>query len=278
MVSVPWEAMLLPLQLGQREVLAHIQDDLLLSASLWSNVALAGLSVLLFSYMARDVRSRRARLVFAATVFIPLVSLSSYLGLVSGLTAGFLQMPTGHALAGDQVLVQWGRYLTWTLSTPLILLALGLLADADPVDLAAVIAADIAMCVTGLAAALTVSSYAFRWAFYGVSSAFFLVVLYALLTRWPDSAAAAGTDEIFDTLRTLTVVLWIGYPVVWALGVEGLAVVDSTALTSWGYSLLDIGAKYVFAYLLLDWVAGNEGVLVGGPLDAARGDVSATRD
>ncbi|WP_202593846.1 bacteriorhodopsin [Halolamina rubra] len=270
--------MLLPLQLGQREVLAHIQDDLLLSASLWSNVALAGLSVLLFSYMARDVRSRRARLVFAATVFIPLVSLSSYLGLVSGLTAGFLQMPTGHALAGDQVLVQWGRYLTWTLSTPLILLALGLLADADPVDLAAVIAADIAMCVTGLAAALTVSSYAFRWAFYGVSSAFFLVVLYALLTRWPDSAAAAGTDEIFDTLRTLTVVLWIGYPVVWALGVEGLAVVDSTALTSWGYSLLDIGAKYVFAYLLLDWVAGNEGVLVGGPLDAARGDVSATRD
>ncbi|WP_197052337.1 bacteriorhodopsin [Halobellus rufus] len=270
--------MLLPLQLGQRAVLARIRDDLLLSASLWTNVALAGLSVLLFLYMARDVRSQRARLIFAATIFIPLVSLSSYLGLVSGLTAGLLQMPAGHTLAGEQVLVQWGRYLTWTLSTPLILLALGLLADADPVDLAAVIAADVAMCVTGLAAALTVSSYAFRWAFYGVSSAFFLVVLYALLARWPGSAVAAGTDEIFDTLRTLTVVLWIGYPVVWALGVEGLALVDSTALTSWGYSVLDIGSKYVFAYLLLGWVASNEETVVGGALGAARGDVSATQD
>lgn len=278
MVSSLSEATLLPLQLGQGEVLARIRDDLLLSASLWSNVALAGLSVLLFLYMARNVRSRRARLIFAATIFIPLVSLSSYLGLVSGLTAGFLRMPAGHTLAGEQVLVQWGRYLTWTLSTPLILLALGLLADADPVDLAAVIAADIAMCVTGLAAALTVSSNAFRWAFYGVSSAFFLVVLYALLIRWSDSAVAAGTDEIFDTLRTLTVVLWIGYPIVWALGVEGLALVDSTALTSWGYSLLDIGSKYVFAYLLLSWVASNEETVVGGPLSAARGDVSATQD
>ena len=278
MISSLWKATLLPLQLGQRGVLARIRDDLLLSASLWINVALAGISVLLFLYMARNVRSRRARLIFAATIFIPLVSLSSYLGLLSGLTAGFLQMPAGHTLAGEQVLVQWGRYLTWTLSTPLILLALGLLADADPVDLAAVIAADIAMCVTGLAAAMTISSYAFRWAFYGVSSAFFLVVLYALLARWPDSAVAAGTDEIFDTLRTVTVVLWIGYPVVWALGVEGLALVDSTALTSWGYSLLDIGSKYVFAYLLLSWVASNEETVVGGPLGAARGDVSATQD
>ncbi|AGN00369.1 halorhodopsin [Salinarchaeum sp. Harcht-Bsk1] len=278
MISSLSKATLLPLQLGQREVLDHIRDNLLLSASLWINVALAGLSVLLFLYMARDVQSRRTRLIFAATIFIPLVSLSSYLGLISGLTAGFLQMPAGHTLAGEQVLVQWGRYLTWTLSTPLILLALGLLADADTVDLAAVIAADIAMCVTGLAAALTVSSYGFRWAFFGVSAAFFLVVLYALLARWPDSAEGAGTDEIFDTLRTVTVVLWIGYPVVWALGVEGLALVDSTALTSWGYSLLDIGAKYGFAYLLLSWVASNEETVAGGPLSGARGDVSATQD
>ena len=44
----------------------------------------------------------------------------------------------------------------------------------------------------------------------------------------------------------------------WAVGVEGLALVESTALTSWGYSLLDIGAKYAFAYFLLSWVASNE--------------------
>ena len=246
------------LQTAQGEVLDLIRGDTLLSASLWANIALAGLSTLLFVSMARGVRTSRARLIFAATILIPLVSLSSYLGMVSGLTAGLLEMPAGHALAGEQVFSQWGRYLTWTLSTPLILLALGLLAEADPVDVAAVIAADIGMCVTGLAAALVTSSYAFRWVFYIVSCTFFVVVLYALLVKWPSAADAAGTSEIFSTLRALTVVLWLGYPIVWAVGIEGFAIVDSAALTSWGYSILDIGAKYVFAYLLLSWVAGNE--------------------
>ncbi|HKJ59432.1 MAG TPA: bacteriorhodopsin, partial [Halobacteriales archaeon] len=219
---------------------------------------LAGFSALLFVYMARSVETNRARLIFGATILISLVSLSSYLGLVSGLTVGLIEMPAGHALGGEEVLSQWGRYLTWTLSTPLILLALGLLADVDGVDLFAVISADVAMCVTGLAAALTTSVYGYRWVFYGISSAFFIVVLYALVVKWPVQAEAAGTSDIFATLRTLTVVLWIGYPVVWAVGVEGFALVDSTALTSWGYSILDIGAKYVFAYLLLSWVARNE--------------------
>jgi len=246
------------LQTGQSEVLTRIQNDALLSASLWTNVALAGFSALLFLYMARGVETDRARLIFVATILISLVSLSSYFGLLSGLTVGLVEMPAGHALGGEEVLSQWGRYLTWTFSTPLILLALGLLADVDGVDLFAVIAADVAMCVTGLAAALTTSAYGYRWVFYVISSSFFIVVLYALVAKWPARAEAAGTRDIFTTLRTLTVVLWIGYPVVWAVGVEGFALVDSTALTSWGYSILDIGAKYVFAFLLLRWVARNE--------------------
>ena len=249
---------LVPLQTSQGSVLEVIQGDTLLNASLWANIALAGLSTLLFLYMARNVTSNRARLIFGATIMVPLVSLSSYLGLASGLTAGLIEMPAGHALAGEEVLSQWGRYLTWALSTPLILLALGLLADVDSADLFAVITADIGMCVTGLAAALTTSSYALRWVFYVVSCAFFLVVLYALLARWPSDATAAGTDDIFGTLRVLTVVLWLGYPIVWAVGVEGLALTQSVAATSWGYSALDIGAKYLFAFLLLNWVASNE--------------------
>ncbi|QZY00449.1 bacteriorhodopsin [Halobaculum rubrum] len=250
----------------QSEVFSQIQGDVLLSSSLWANIALAGLSALLFVYMGRNVESSRAKLIWAATLMIPLVSISSYTGLVSGLTVGVITMPVGHPLGGQEVLSQWGRYLTWALSTPMILLALGLLADVDRGSLFTVIAADIGMCVTGLAAALVTSSYPLRWAFYLISCAFFAVVLYALLTEWADAATAAGTDEIFDTLRVLTVVLWLGYPIVWALGVEGLAVVQSVGLTSWAYSALDILAKYVFAFLLLRWVAANEStVAAGGP-------------
>jgi halorhodopsin len=256
-----------------------IQNDVLLSSSLWVNVALAGLSALLFVYMGRTVESTRARLIFGATIMIPLVSISSYLGLVSGLTTGLIEMPAGHALAGEEVLSQWGRYLTWALSTPMILLALGLLADADLSDLFVVIVADIGMCITGLAAALITSSYALRWVFYVISCAFFLVVLFALLTRWPAAAEAAGTGEIFGTLRILTVVLWLGYPIVWALGVEGFAVVTSVGVTSWAYSALDIGAKYIFAFLLLQWVAANEDtVSSAGSLADVRGSSPSPAD
>jgi halorhodopsin len=259
------------LQASQADALSAVQSDPLLSSSLWINVALAGLSILLFVYMGRNVTSERAKLVWGATLMIPLVSISSYLALLSGLTVGFIEMPAGHALAGEEVMSQWGRYLTWTLSTPMILLALGLVADVDRGSLLTVIAADIAMCVTGLAAALTTSSYLFRWAFYAVSCTFFLVVLYALLTEWAASATAAGTDEIFGTLRALTVVLWLGYPIIWAAGVEGLALVGSVGLTSWGYSILDVFAKYVFSFLLLRWVAANEGVV-----SATRGALEGT--
>ncbi|WP_276271060.1 bacteriorhodopsin [Haloarcula litorea] len=267
-----------PLQATQSEVAEAIANDVLLASSLWVNIALAGLSILLFVYMGRTVTTPRAKFIWAATLFVPLVSISSYAALVSGLTVGFIEMPAGHALAGQEVMSQWGRYLTWTLSTPMILLALGLLADVDRADLFTVIAADIGMCVTGLAAALVTSSYGLRWFFYGISCAFFLVVLYAILVEWPSNAAAAGTDEIFGTLRVLTVVLWLGYPIIWAVGVEGLALVQSVGLTSWGYSALDVGAKYLFAFLLLRWVANNQSTVAGGAAGTAGGDTALADD
>jgi halorhodopsin len=246
-----------PLEMTQTEIFQYIQADSLLSASLWVNIALAGLSILLFVYMGRNIEDPRAQLIFVATLMVPLVSISSYTGLVSGITVGFLEMPAGHALAGQEVFTPWGRYLTWALSTPMILIALGLLAGTNMTKLFTAVTADIGMCITGLAAALTTSSYMLRWVWYIISCAFFVVVLYILLAEWAQDAEIAGTAEIFNTLKILTVVLWIGYPVFWALGAEGFAVLD-VAITSWAYSGMDVIAKYLFAFLLLRWVVENE--------------------
>jgi halorhodopsin len=215
--------------------------------------------------------------IWGATLMIPLVSISSYLGLVSGLTVGFIQMPAGHALAGEVILSQWGRYLTWALSTPMILLALGLLADVDLGSIFTVIAADIGMCITGLAAALITSSYGLRWAFYFVSCAFFLAVLYALVAQWPDAASKAGTSEIFSTLRALTIVLWLGYPIIWAIAPEGLALIP-VGVSSWGYSALDIFAKYIFAFLLIRWVTNNESSIRDFALTGSGGGAAPADD
>ncbi|ELY38232.1 halorhodopsin [Natronorubrum tibetense GA33] len=253
-----------PLEMTQTEIYEAVRENTLLNASFWANIALAGVAILLFVYMGRNVKDPRAQLIWVATLMVPLVSIASYTGLASGLTISFLEMPSGHALAGEEVLTMWGRYLTWTLSTPMILLALGLLAGTNLTKLFTIVTADIAMCVTGLAAALTTSSYGLRWFWYFISCTFFLVVLYVLLVEWPKDAEAANTAEIFNLLKILTVVLWFGYPIFWALGAEGLAVLD-VAITSWAYSFLDIGAKYVFAFLLLRWVAANEHVIANQP-------------
>jgi halorhodopsin len=263
---------MVPLEMTQTEVFQAIQADSLLSASLWINIALAGLSILLFVYMGRNVEDPRAQLIFVAALMVPLVSISSYTGLISGLTVSFLEMPAGHALAGQEVLTPWGRYLTWALSTPMILIALGLLAGTNVTKLFTAVTADIGMCVTGLAAALTTSSYMLRWVWYVISCAFFVVVLYILLAEWAEDAEVAGTAEIFNTLKVLTVVLWLGYPIFWALGAEGLAVLD-VAITSWAYSGMDIIAKYLFAFLLLRWVVDNERTIA----DMASGLGSASR-
>jgi halorhodopsin len=113
--------------------------------------------------------------------------------------------------------------------------------------------------ITGLGAALTTSSYAMRWAWYAISCTFFLVVVYILLVEWPEDAKKAGTQDIFNTLKILTVVLWFGYTIWWGIGNEGLALIENSGITSWGYSAFDIVAKYGFSFLVIRYVVSNTG-------------------
>jgi halorhodopsin len=243
-----------PLQLEPpvREALSNP----LLSSSLWVMIALMGAATLLFVYMGRNVGDSRVQLIFVATIGIPAVSISSYLGLASGLTIGVVEIP-----GRGETVTLWGRYLTWTFSTPLILLALGVLAGSHPTKIATAIVFDVLMCVTGLAAALTTQAVWLRWFWFLISSAFFVVVLYVLLVEWPRDVLERERDiqGLFGTLRNLTAVLWVGYPLVWAIGSEGLALfgtgMTGIAITSWLYSLLDVGAKFAFAFLLLRFLS-----------------------
>ena len=58
-------------QATQSDAYQAIQDDILLSSSLWVNIALAGLAALAFVYMGRNVEDSRAKLIWGATLMIP---------------------------------------------------------------------------------------------------------------------------------------------------------------------------------------------------------------
>ena len=245
-----------------------VLDNAALASSIYVNIALAGLTILVIAFMSRSITDSRANLITMATLMISVVSISSYMGLASGLTIDMLEMPEGHPLAGEEVISLWGRYLTWAFSTPFILLALGLLAGSTTDKIFSAIVLDVFMCLTGLAAALTTSSLAMRWFWYALSTAFFLGVLYYLLVEWPREAEKQGTGDIFNTLKLLTVFMWIGYPIVWALGNEGLAILE-VGTTSWAYSFLDIVAKYIFTILLVLYVKKEPESVTSAPATAS---------
>jgi halorhodopsin len=264
------------LQVSQKDLFEHVLNDALLGSSIYVNIGVAGLSLLLFAYMGRNVGDPRAQLIVVSAMFVSAVSIVSYTGLASGLTISVLEMPEGHALyetttelahSGEEVegtISLWGRYLTWAFSTPFILLALGLLAGSNLTKIFTAITFDVGIMITGLAAAMTTSSYLMRWFWYGISVTFFLVVVYILLVEWPEDAEAAGTADIFNTLKLLTVVLWFGYTIWWGIGNEGLALIESSGITSWGYSAFDLVAKYLFSFLVINYVVNNVGTVSAG--------------
>jgi len=244
-------------------------DNTLLALSFVLNIALAGITILAIAYLGRNLTDPRSKAIATALMLISIVSISSYTGLTSGLTLGVVEMPPGHPAAGattagqDGVLTMWGRYLTWTFSTPFILIALGMIAGSNWTKILTACAFTIAMCVTGLAAALTTSSLVLRWWWFVLSTIFFLVIVYIILVDWTAEASATGTADLFRTLKLLTIVGWFGYPILWALGVEGFAVLDVT-VTSWGYSILDVITKYVVTFVAMLYIVDEPDAITGG--------------
>lgn len=162
----------------------------------------------------------------------------------------YLSMALGHteALIGGQE-IYWERYLDWIVTTPLLLLDLGVLAGARPNLIGAVIGTDIFMIVTGIFASLTIPPENYIW--YLISCGAFLFLLWALFGEY--SATANRRDEkvrsLFSTLRNFLVVLWVCYPIVWILGAQGIEII-STAWETFFYMVLDLTAKVVFGLIL----------------------------
>jgi len=277
-------------QVSDGDMFRHVLNDATLGSSIYINIAVAGLTLLFFMYLGRNVSDPRGQLIVVSAMTVSAVSIVSYTGLASGLTISVLEMPAGHGMAGETTTLAhsgetvegtislWGRYLTWAFSTPFILLALGLIAGSNLTKIFTAIVFDVGIMITGLAAALTTSAHLMRWFWYVISCTFFLVVVYILLVEWPEDAKAAGTVDIFNTLKLLTVVLWFGYTIWWAVGNEGLALVSSGGITSWGYSAFDLVAKYAFSFLVINYVVNNVDRVSGGAEYGATSDAIPADD
>jgi bacteriorhodopsin len=207
--------------------------------------ALMGLGTLYFLIRGMGVEDPEAKTFYAITTLIPAIAFTMYLSMLLGY--GLTMVPFG----GEEHPIYWARYADWLFTTPLLLLDLALLVDADRGTILALVGADGIMIGTGLIGALT-QVYQFRFIWWAISTAAMLYILYVLFFGFTRKANEMREDvaSTFKVLRNLTIVLWSAYPIVWLVGSEGVGVVPLSVETLM-FMILDVSAKVGFGLLLL---------------------------
>lgn len=166
---------------------------------------------------------------------------------VTGVAAlAYLAMALGFGVASTPSgEIEAARYLDWLVTTPLLILYLGLLARPPRRVLGGLIAVDVVIIAGGVVAAATTGTVS--WVAFGVAGAAYAALVYGLLVTLPRSASAEcdRVRAVFGTLRNITVVLWTLYPVVWLLAPTGFGILTpATEMLVFVY--LDVVSKVGF--------------------------------
>ncbi|KAF1913668.1 hypothetical protein BDU57DRAFT_520623 [Ampelomyces quisqualis] len=181
----------------------------------------------------------------------------------------YFAMATGHGISVQKIVIReqhdhvpdtfhevhrqvfWARYVDWSLTTPLLILDLGLLAGMSGGHIIMAIVADLIMILTGLFAALGEEGTPQKWGWYTIACIAYIFVVWHLALNGGANATAKGTKlrTFFVSIAAYTFVLWTAYPIVWGLADGARKIgVDGEVIA---YAILDVLAKGVFGAWLL---------------------------
>ena len=168
-----------------------------------------------------DFSAQEKRLFHILTAFITTFAAISYFGMAvkDGITYNTIHVvekTAGHFPDVTHTIyreVYWARYVDWSVTTPLLLLDLSLLAGLAGANILVAIVADIIMILTGLFAAFTVEEGP-KWGWYAMACIAYLVVVYQLGVngRGVVQNKDAKTATFFSSIAGFTLILWTVYP------------------------------------------------------------------
>lgn len=176
---------------------------------------------------------------------VPFIAATAYLAMAFGI--GTLVKPDGS-------ITYLARYLDWSVTTPILLSSLVLLAFHEHGrtgevggHLTAIIVLDVLMIATGLVSSLAGPSLV-KWVWYAWSCVAFLGVLYLLWgplrTLAQNRGMALGTA--YNRNVAFLTIIWFLYPIVFLIGPEGLKIItDPTSV--WAILVMDVVAKVIYA-------------------------------
>jgi len=227
------------------------------SRTLWVVVVLMAISSLAFYGMAFRVPVQK-RLFHIITALITTFAFLSYFAMAVGDGISYASYTHTeehkHVPDIDHVTfrqIYWARYVDWSITTPLLLLDLALLAGLSGANILVAIIADIIMVMTGLFGAFGQGDDSAKWGWYAWGCIAYLVVVYQLAIGGRDTVAKKDgkTKAFYGSIAGFTLILWTIYPIVWGLS-EGAHVIGVDAEIV-AYAVLDVLAKPVFGFWLL---------------------------
>jgi len=225
--------------------------------TLWVVFALMLIATITFGALSWTVPASK-RLYHSLTTLIVLIATLSYFAMATGQgwTWHHVRIRESHDHGIPDTFrhvhrqLYWARYVDWLLTTPLLLVDLGLLAGLNGASIFSAVVADIIMILGGLFAALSYQKKT-AWGWYAIAVISFFWVIYTLAVTGLTTAKAKGAkvQRFFTLIMGFTLILWIAYPIVWAVaaGTRHLSVNGEII----AYAVLDVLSKGVFGAWLL---------------------------
>jgi bacteriorhodopsin len=218
---------------------------------IWLYIGVIGMALgaIIFGFGARSAKTETWKILFTLNFFICLIASSLYLAMALG---------QGQSVIYDRPTF-WVRYITWFLSTPLLLLDLTFLGRTSLPITGSLIGANAFMIATGLVA--TISPEPINYIWYLVSCGAYLAVFYLLVSPYRQEAERQHprNKKTFRKLLSVHLVLWTVYPIVWILAASGFGLI-SQGVETMSYTLLDLLSKVGFGFLSLNTLSELERV------------------
>jgi len=185
-------------------------------------------------------KSKAAGKVLFPVTFVTGISSIAYFSMASG---------GGWVIAPDCRQLFIARYIDWIITTPLLIICLGLVSGVDKWDIMALCLSDVLMVASLAAGALTVGNVKWVWWFFAIC--WLLHIIFSLGKSWAEAAKAKGgeSSSVYSKLAGIIVITWFLYPIVWvfAEGFGNFSVTFEVLI----FAILDVISKAIFGLILM---------------------------
>lgn len=228
------------------------QYDLVYNAFSFT-IAVMG-SATVFAFFGRSQVAPAYRTALTLTGLVTFIALYHYVRIFNSWDASFTVVAGQIKTTGFKFNDAY-RYVDWLLTVPLLLIELILVMRLSPSETLAK-----ASKLGFLAALMVVLGYpgeiseisSTKWFWWGLAMLPFLVIVYDLFVGLSDSIAKqpASARGLVSFARTVTVVSWCFYPIVFVLPMIGFTGGGAITALQVGYTVADIVAKAAFGVLI----------------------------